>query len=283
MPIDNKTLLRVRSIVGAGGGGEGGEAVIRSLSVTENGTYTAPSGVDGYSPVTVNVPEPTGTKTITSNGTHDVKDYASAQVNVPDVPAVTESLTVTENGTYTPASGVDGFDSVTVNVAGSGVDFSQIPFASFTRIYSGSIVPADDILITSNYSIGNMGRENVPPSGTPALFVLHSPEGSYSVSRKTLQVVYGYMSDCMNASASPKGIFRYGAAIATTTSGSYNSVVCGGNFGEDGAVVKYGLNYDAKVFDILSNGEIRFNVGGAGMTSAYLLAGKPYHWFLLTC
>ena len=28
---------------------------IQSLSVTENGTYTAPSGVDGYSPVTVNV------------------------------------------------------------------------------------------------------------------------------------------------------------------------------------------------------------------------------------
>ena len=123
MPIDNKTLLRVRSIVGAGGGGEGGggaDPVIDTLSVTKNGTYTAPSGVDGYSPVTVNVPEPTGTKTITANGTHDVKDYASAQVNVPDTPAVTEALTVTENGTYTPDTGVDGFDSVTVNVAGSG-------------------------------------------------------------------------------------------------------------------------------------------------------------------
>ena len=36
-------------------GGGGGSAVIESLSVTENGTYTAPSGVDGYSPVTVNV------------------------------------------------------------------------------------------------------------------------------------------------------------------------------------------------------------------------------------
>ena len=33
----------------------GGSAVIQSLSVTENGTYTAPAGVDGYSPVTVNV------------------------------------------------------------------------------------------------------------------------------------------------------------------------------------------------------------------------------------
>ena len=39
---------------GTGTGGGGG-AVVQPLSVTTNGTYTAPSGVDGYSPVTVNV------------------------------------------------------------------------------------------------------------------------------------------------------------------------------------------------------------------------------------
>lgn len=44
---DDITIVDVTS----GGGG----AVIEPLSVTENGTYTAPSGVDGYSPVTVNV------------------------------------------------------------------------------------------------------------------------------------------------------------------------------------------------------------------------------------
>lgn len=37
------------------GYGQGADPVINPLSVTENGTYTAPSGVDGYSPVTVNV------------------------------------------------------------------------------------------------------------------------------------------------------------------------------------------------------------------------------------
>ena len=37
----------------------GGAPVIEALSVTANGTYTAPSGVDGYSPVTVNVPSQT--------------------------------------------------------------------------------------------------------------------------------------------------------------------------------------------------------------------------------
>ena len=31
-------------------------AVVQPLEVTENGEYTAPAGVDGYSPVTVNIP-----------------------------------------------------------------------------------------------------------------------------------------------------------------------------------------------------------------------------------
>lgn len=36
------------------------EPVIEALSVTSNGTYTAPDGVDGYGPVTVNVPQEGG-------------------------------------------------------------------------------------------------------------------------------------------------------------------------------------------------------------------------------
>ena len=47
----NINLANIDFIPGQGGG----EAVIRSLDVTENGTYSAPSGVDGYSPVNVNV------------------------------------------------------------------------------------------------------------------------------------------------------------------------------------------------------------------------------------
>lgn len=57
---------------------------IQSLSVTQNGVYTAPSGVDGYSPVTVNVPGivPSGSQTVTENGTYDVTALAEMVVNV---------------------------------------------------------------------------------------------------------------------------------------------------------------------------------------------------------
>ena len=44
-----------RDIVVTAEGG-GAEPIIEPLEITENGTYTAPDGVDGYSPVTVNVP-----------------------------------------------------------------------------------------------------------------------------------------------------------------------------------------------------------------------------------
>lgn len=61
----------------------GGAPVINPLSVTANGTYTAPSGVDGYAPVTVNVPQgvfPTGNINITDTNVTDVTNYVTAQI-----------------------------------------------------------------------------------------------------------------------------------------------------------------------------------------------------------
>lgn len=62
--------------------------IIQPLEVSGNGIYTAPSGVDGYSPVSVNVPipngyiKPSGDIAITENGEYDVTAKARAIVNV---------------------------------------------------------------------------------------------------------------------------------------------------------------------------------------------------------
>ena len=70
-----------------------GNPVIEPLNVTKNGTYEVPDGVNGYSPVSVNVPAP------------EIK---------------LQEKTITENGEYTADAGFDGLAKVLVNVAGSG-------------------------------------------------------------------------------------------------------------------------------------------------------------------
>lgn len=90
----------------------GGSAVIQSLSVTKNGKYEAPEGVDGYSPVNVNVPDRY------DDGYSD-GEKAGYEAGFPAGAdsVVIKPLPVTENGTYYAADyGCKGFDPVNVNV-----------------------------------------------------------------------------------------------------------------------------------------------------------------------
>lgn len=107
-----------------GGGGGDGTAVIRPLTVTENGTYIPPAGTDGYAPINVNIPEKTPIleqKHIIKNGFHAPSEgYDGIGIAWVEVEPITESIAVTENGTYIPAEGVDGFSEVKVEVQASG-------------------------------------------------------------------------------------------------------------------------------------------------------------------
>lgn len=150
------------------------DPVIEALSITENGTYTAPDGVDGYSPVTVGVPIPegyiipSGTKEITENGTIDVTQYASAEVNVQGggaslIELVTRSVltfsneTLTEVGRYAFAgcSDLTTVDLPNVETVGGNAfaSCSQLSDVSLPRVKAlpGNVFNGSGSMPTSNF------------------------------------------------------------------------------------------------------------------------------------
>jgi len=123
-------LADVIEAIESGGGGSD----LGTKTISANGVYKASDdSLDGYSKVTVNVPASavdSGTKNISSNGSHDVTGYASASVSVPNSYSAGDegkvvsngalvaqsSDTVTENDTYDTTT----ISSLTVNVSGGG-------------------------------------------------------------------------------------------------------------------------------------------------------------------
>lgn len=167
-------------------GSEVRQSIVDGLNKVNAGTLPAVSVSDAGKFLKVNndgewevgsgglIPTPTGTKNITENGTHDVTNYASANVDVePDLGTknitqngtynalsddldgyssvvvdvqgggggTIEPLSVTQNGTYTPPSGVDGYAPVIVNVSGGGggkIDYSLLPQSNASKVLASN-------------------------------------------------------------------------------------------------------------------------------------------------
>lgn len=168
------------------------EAVIEPLSITENGTYTAAGSVDGYSPITVNVPQgitPTGNINIAENGTYEVTEYASAVVNVPQGITPAGNINITDTS-ETDVTNYATAQVVDVNLVAANIkkDVSILGvLGSFEggggslpsvigKIDGGSFTPSSDTLIGNYDIVHNLGE-------TPKGFKIRSANdgGAYDV------------------------------------------------------------------------------------------------------
>ena len=103
----------------------GGVTPSGTLNISENGEYN----VYSYASASVDVhPSISLSETYLSNGSYTITgefNGGMVTVNVPSPQFVTESLSVSANGTYTPGQGVDGYSQVVVDVPQSVTGFTE--------------------------------------------------------------------------------------------------------------------------------------------------------------
>ena len=96
-----------------------------TLTISENGEYN----VYNYASASVDVhPSVSLSETYLSNGSYTITgefNGGMVTVNVPSPQFVTESLSVSANGTYTPGQGVDGYSQVVVDVPQSVTGYTE--------------------------------------------------------------------------------------------------------------------------------------------------------------
>lgn len=142
---------------------------------------------------------PTGTKNINSNGTHDVTQYASANVQVPNTYAAGDegkvvddgalvaqtSTTFTQNGTYDTTTN----NSVTVNVSGGGDTLewkaSRAGYPTWGGIYPGKNLTID---------LNNKGSSAIGTISISYMGMSDGPNGKLTFKNKSSALTGANMS-----------------------------------------------------------------------------------------
>lgn len=112
---DVETITRREYFLKKYRGGGGGDVTVEEITITENGTTTAPSG-KAYSPIHTNVPQPTlSTLEVSENGDYDAP--SGTAYNRVEVALPLDDKTITQNGTYLASDdNLEGYDEVIVDV-----------------------------------------------------------------------------------------------------------------------------------------------------------------------
>ena len=169
------------------------QPVLETKSIVANGTYTPASGKDGFSEVTVNVPnsyaagdegkvvssgalvaQTARASTITANGTYDTTNNNSVTVNVSggggmpgevlfsqykgqdsgSTQTISTSYTVTTAGYYYLSSG-GWLDAVSLKV--NDVELELTSFANYSKFRSGIVqLAVNDVITINTYGSGRL-------------------------------------------------------------------------------------------------------------------------------
>ena len=154
---------KVKLVANITGGGGGGATINnQDITVTKNGTYTANEGYTGLGTVEVQVPNPsTGTLSIVENGSYNVTEYATAEVNVPTGGGATTKFGVSidnmlgnvdADGVYRLSDAPFTFDATSIKKL---PDMS--PDLFMCKFFSSNLTGTVDL---SNYMHGNVNSVN---------------------------------------------------------------------------------------------------------------------------
>lgn len=156
------------------------DMMLESITVTENGTYTANEIYDGLKTVNVEVPEPVlQDKEVTENGEYSADEgydgLGKVTVDIPTPEVNLQDKTITENGTFTADEGYDGLGKVLVDIISSGSAKVVIGKkynsnnTAFTITHGLGVVP-DIILVFLAYLGNNYGSGTLAYIGVSKAF-----------------------------------------------------------------------------------------------------------------